>query len=151
MDVKSGPPARVSIPKIGADSSLVQVGLKADGSMEIPPADQPMQAAWYKQSPIPGNKGPAIIVGHVDGNSQPGIFFRLKELAAGDKVTVTGADGGTTSFVVTRTQQVNKDQVPDEVYNATAGSELRLITCGGSFDQQAGSYRDNIIVYAKAG
>ncbi|GGM68253.1 class F sortase [Longimycelium tulufanense] len=148
---KTSPPATIRIPKIGAESSLVSVGLTRDGSMEIPSVEQPMQAAWYKESPIPGNTGPAIIVGHVDGNAKPGIFFRLKELKKGDEVLVDNRDGSQSRFVVTRTQQVDKDRFPeDDVYGNTAGPELRLITCGGAFDTSARSYRDNIIVYAKA-
>ncbi|GAA4529311.1 class F sortase [Amycolatopsis samaneae] len=148
---KTAPPATVRIPKIGAESSLVQIGLKADGTLDVPPVDKPMQAAWYRESPVPGNRGPALIVGHVDGRQQPGIFFRLREVAAGDQVVVGNGDGSQTTFTVTRTQQIDKDQLPsDAVYGDTPGPELRLITCGGSFDKAEHSYRDNIIVYAKA-
>ncbi len=142
------PPAAVQIPKIGAESSLTQVGFNPDGSMEIPPVDQPLQAAWYRHSQVPGEPGPAVIVGHVDGNHRPGIFHRLRELKEGDEVVVTKGDGTRQRFTVTHTVQVEKDQLPPDVFGGTAEPELRLITCGGTFDKTARSYRDNIVVYA---
>ncbi|KJK34001.1 peptidase C60, partial [Lentzea aerocolonigenes] len=142
-------PTEVRIPKIGATSSLVPLGLNADETVEVPPVEQPMQAGWYKLARTPGEAGPAILLGHVDGNKQPGIFFRLKELAEGDQVEVSRKDGTTATFRVRKTEQIAKDSFPTEaVYGETDEPELRLITCGGSFDQAAHSYRDNIIVYA---
>jgi LPXTG-site transpeptidase (sortase) family protein len=142
-------PTEVRIPKIGAKSSLVPLGLNPDETVEVPPVEQPMQAGWYKHARTPGESGPAVLLGHVDGNQQPGIFFRLKELGAGDEVEVSRKDGTTARFRVRRTEQIAKNSFPTEaVYGDTTEPELRLITCGGSYDQAARSYRDNIIVYA---
>jgi LPXTG-site transpeptidase (sortase) family protein len=143
-------PTEVRIPKIGAKSSLVPLGLNPDETIEVPPVEQPMQAGWYKLARTPGEAGPAVLLGHVDGNRQPGIFFRLKELVEGDEVEVSRKDGSTARFRVRRTEQIAKNSFPTEaVYGETGEPELRLITCGGSFDPAARSYRDNIIVYAK--
>lgn len=143
-------PVSVDIPKIGAHSSLVPLGLNADNSVEVPPVTQPMQAGWYTNGPTPGEVGPAVILGHVDGNKQKGIFYRLKELAPGDKVAVARKDGQTAEFVVTKVDKVPKDTFPtDAVYGDTPDAQLRLITCGGAFDRAAHSYVDNIIVYAQ--
>ncbi|QWF79377.1 class F sortase [Amycolatopsis sp. CA-230715] len=145
-------PAAIDIPKLGAHSSLIPLGLNADDTIEVPPVSQPMQAGWYRYGPTPGETGPAVVLGHVDGNKLPGIFFRLKELKPGDAVTVSRKDGSTARFVVREVDQVPKDTFPtDAVYGDTAAPELRLITCGGSFDHAAHSYRDNIIVYATLG
>ncbi|MFC0109986.1 class F sortase [Kibdelosporangium aridum] len=142
-------PTEISIPKIGARSSLVPLGLNADQTIQVPPVDQPMQAGWYDKAPTPGEVGPAIILGHVDGNKKPGIFFRLKEMAVGDEVSVSRQDGTTALFKVTHVEQIAKKEFPtDKVYGDTQGAELRLITCGGTFDHAAHSYKDNIIVYA---
>ena len=142
-------PTEVRIPRIGAISSLVPLGLNPDETIEVPPVGQPMQAGWYRLARTPGEAGPAVILGHVDGNRQPGIFFRLKELTAGDEVEVSRKDGTTARFRVRATEQIAKDSFPTEaVYGETTEPELRLITCGGSYDQAARSYRDNIIVYA---
>jgi LPXTG-site transpeptidase (sortase) family protein len=142
-------PTELRIPKIGAKSSLVPLGLNPDETIEVPPVEQPMQAGWYKHARTPGESGPAVLLGHVDGNKQPGIFFRLKELAEGDEVEVSRKDGTTARFRVRRTEQIAKASFPTEaVYGDTNEAELRLITCGGSYDQAARSYQDNIIVYA---
>lgn len=142
-------PAEVVIPKIGARSTLVPLGLNPDETIEVPPVEQPMQAGWYVHARAPGEPGPAIILGHVDGNSQPGVFHRLKELAPGDDVDVTRADGSTVRFAVVRVDQVPKERFPtDAVYGDTPDPVLRLITCGGVFDRSARSYQDNVIVYA---
>ena len=142
-------PTSVKIPKIGADSSLISVGLKTDGSISVPSVHKPMQAAWYQLSPVPGDVGPAVVLGHVDGDKQPGIFYKLKDLAPGDEVDVDRSDGKKLKFVVDRVTQVPKDTFPrDAVYGNSDKPELRLITCGGAFDHAEHSYKDNVIVYA---
>ncbi len=146
---ESVPPKSVRIPKIEAKSSLVGLGLAEDGTVEVPPVTQPMQASWFTGGPVPGDLGPSVILGHVDGDSRPGIFHRLKELAPGDEVLVDRTDGSTARFLVSRVDRVAKKEFPTEaVYGDTDAAELRLITCGGSFDEAARSYRDNVIVYA---
>lgn len=141
-------PVSIEIPRIGARSTLVSVGLNSDGTLAVPPVSQPMQAAWYERSPTPGERGPAVLLGHVDGGGRPGIFHRLRTLTRGDNVLVTRQDGRTAEFLVRRVEQVAKDSFPtSRVYGNTAGAEIRLITCGGSFDSASGNYRDNVIVY----
>ena len=106
-------------------------------------------AGWYTGSPRPGAIGSAIIVGHVDSYQGDGIFFRLDTLSPGDKVYVKRADGTTVMFAVTRVQKYLKDEFPTSaVYGPTPDAELRLITCGGTFDSTTGHYLSNIVVYA---
>lgn len=142
-------PLWMDVPAIGAKSSLVPLGLNADQTVEVPPVDQPMQAGWYKHGPTPGQTGPAVVLGHVNGGGRDGIFVRLHELRPGAEIRIGREDGQVARFVVERVDQVPKKQFPaDSVYGNTKEPELRLITCGGSFDENADSYRDNIIVYA---
>ena len=142
-------PTSVKIPKIGAESSLLAVAVNTDGSISVPSVHTPMQAAWYKLSPVPGEVGPAIVLGHVDGDKKPGIFYKLKDLAPGDEVDIDRSDGRKLKFVVDRVTQVPKDTFPREaVYGNSDRPELRLITCGGAFDHAEHSYKDNIVVYA---
>ncbi|HWE88076.1 MAG TPA: sortase, partial [Pseudonocardiaceae bacterium] len=104
---------------------------------------------WF-DGPTPGEIGPAVILGHVDGDRQIGIFYRLHELVAGDQIVVTRQDGSMVTFAVTSVQQVPKTAFPtDQGYGNTTDPELRLITCGGSFNRAERSYVDNVIVYAK--
>ncbi|WP_203935633.1 class F sortase [Planosporangium mesophilum] len=142
-------PVRMSIPALDVASSLVPLGLTADQTLEVPPVEDPMQAGWYSLGPTPGETGVAVIVGHVDGYHEPGIFYQLYQLKRGDQVLITRQDGGTARFAVYRTAQVDKTDFPtDQVYAATSRPELRLITCGGNFDRRSGNYTDNIIVFA---
>jgi hypothetical protein len=142
-------PVWIDVPGIRAHSSLVPLGLNADRTVEVPPVDQPMQAGWYEHSPAPGQTGPSVVLGHVDGGGQDGIFARLHELRPGDEIRIGREDEQVARFVVERTEQFPKTEFPaDQVYGDTKGPELRLITCGGSFDEAANSYRDNVIVFA---
>jgi hypothetical protein len=155
-------PTSVTIPAIGAHSSLIPLGLTPEGALEVPPVDQPMQAGWYAglDSAIdgdeirPGENGPAVILGHVDGvingqKGQSGVFHDLGKLRPGDDVLVDRADGQRLRFVVQRVESHDKDTFPTrEVYGDTDGPELRLITCGGDFDRAAGHYVENTIVWA---
>lgn len=140
-------PTRVHVPSLGVDSSLAQ--LDVDDSGVLVPPTLFDQAGWFAGGPAPGDVGPAVLAGHVDSWTGPAVFFRLDEIAVGDEVLVDRADGTTVRFAVTRVDRYAKDDFPtDEVYGPTPKAELRLITCGGEFDQARRSYLDNVVVYA---
>lgn len=139
-------PVRLQIPAIGVDSPLMDLGLKSDGTMQVPPAGFP--AGWYTGAPTPGEVGPAIIAGHVDWNG-PAVFYRLRDLKPGDTVSVTREDGIVAVFRVTQVQQFAKNAFPTAlVYGNIAVPGLRLITCGGSWNTTTHHYNDNIIAFA---
>ncbi len=141
-------PERIVIDAIGVDADVIDLGIDGDGRMEVPTDFD--QAGWFTPGPRPGRVGPAVIAGHVDSRSGPAVFYRLPELEAGDEIEVQGDDGEVVTFAVRGLEQHPKDEFPTEqVYAGTPGSELRLITCGGVFDDDERSYRDNIIVYAE--
>ncbi|HVM00866.1 MAG TPA: class F sortase [Egibacteraceae bacterium] len=141
--------SRLEIPAIGVSTPLLSLGLNADRTMEVPRDFS--RAGWYRYSPVPGEPGPAVVAGHVTSRSGPGVFHRLSELSPGDLVEVRFADGRTATFAVTRVERHPKEAFPhDRVYGETAGSELRLITCGGEFDRSQNAHRDNVVVYASA-
>jgi hypothetical protein len=144
-------PLALSVPAIGVDSPLVQLGRNADGTVEVPSLDDPdARPGWFRDSPTPGALGPAIILGHVDSRRYgPGVFYRLGDLRPGDGVTVTRADGTVATFTVDAVRQVAKTDFPTlEVYGNLDHAGLRLITCGGEFDPDARSYESNVIVFA---
>jgi hypothetical protein len=150
---QSAPPAPVAspvsltIPLIGVKTNLITLGLAQGGAMQVPSSTT--VAGWYTGSPRPGSIGSAIIVGHIDSESGPGVFYRLPELRSGNDVFVKRADGTTAEFRVTSVQTYLKDQFPTgQVYGPTPDAELRLITCGGAFDSATGHYLSNIVVYA---
>ena len=142
-------PVLLTIPLIGVHTQLVTLGLTAAGELQVPSSTS--VAGWYTGSPRPGATGPAIIVGHIDSLTGPGVFYRLSELAAGDKIYVKRADGTLVEFRVTSVQTYLKNRFPTEdVYGPVPDPELRLITCGGAFDAATGHYLSNIVVYATA-
>ncbi|HLK76473.1 MAG TPA: class F sortase [Streptosporangiaceae bacterium] len=144
-------PVSLTIPLIGVQTDLMTLGLKSDGELQVPPPNMVSVAGWYTGSPRPGAIGSSIIVGHIDGGggSIKGVFFRLTQLSAGDKIYVKRADGTLVEFQVTSVQQYLKDHFPTQaVYGAVPDPELRLITCDGTFDLATGHYLSNIVVYA---
>jgi len=146
-------PVSISIPAIGIESRLLYVGLNSDGTIAVPPLDDPPltnEAAWYKYSPTPGQLGPSIIEGHVDSLREgPSVFFRLGALKPGDLVDITLADRRVAVFKITGVRLYAKSQFPTStVYGVTDYAALRLITCGGSFDEQSHHYTSNVVAFA---
>jgi sortase (surface protein transpeptidase) len=142
------PPVRLSVPAIGVQTPLLRLGLEPDRSMEVP-GDFDL-AGWFAEGPAPGQPGPAVIAGHVDSKTGPAVFYRLRELRAGDRIDVTRADGSRLRFVVDTTQSFPKAEFPTAaVFGPTPEAELRLVTCAGAFDRARGSYRDNLVVFAR--
>jgi len=141
------PPAFLTIPAIGVRTSLIRLGLTPADTLAPPPTTT--VAGWYTGSPAPGAIGTAVIAGHVDSVSGPGVFFRLRQLHPGQRIYVRQAGGRLAVFRVTSVRQYVKARFPTfRVYGAAPTPELRLITCGGTFDFTTGSYLSNVVVYA---
>jgi LPXTG-site transpeptidase (sortase) family protein len=140
-------PTRITIAKIAVHSNLMKLGLKSDGTLQVPPAAFP--AGWYVGAPTPGQQGPAVIVGHVHWNGRAGVFARLGQLRVHDRITVLRADGQSVTFEVTSTRVFAKSHFPTAlVYGNVNDAELRLITCGG-YDRVAHKYEANLVVFAR--
>ena len=138
-------PARVVIPSVQIDASLMEVGLREEGVAEVPPFGS---AAWYKLGPAPGANGPAVLLGHVDSKRGPDVFYRLRDIKLGDTVFVYGEDGDMAAFLVDGKEQTLKTALPTErIWNGSQQPLIRLITCGGEFDHSTGHYLSNLIVY----
>jgi LPXTG-site transpeptidase (sortase) family protein len=145
---RSAPPARIRIPAIGVSAPVVRLGLKPDGTLEVPSDFD--DTGWYTGGPAPGETGPAVIAGHIDSHRGPAVFYRLRELRRGDQVSVERADGSSVRFTVDGIAQYPKRAFPTEaVFGPSPDPILRLITCGGSFDRSQRSYRDNVVVTAR--
>lgn len=142
-------PVQVAVPSIGVRAPLIRLGLAADGSVRVPPADRPGEAGWYDGGPTPGERGAAVVLGHVDSAQGAAVFYDLGRLRPGHRVEAVRADGRVAVFTVESVERVAKDRFPTRrVYGPLDHAGLRLVTCGGSFDRAKRSYRDNIIVYA---
>ena len=142
------PPVRLAIPAIGVATPLVRLGLEPDGGMAVP--SDFGRAGWFTGGPAPGQVGPSVIAGHVDSKTGPAVFYRLRELRPGQAILVERADGRRLRFVVEEARSYPKAGFPTAaVFGPVPEAALRLITCAGDFDRARGSYRDNLVVFAR--
>jgi sortase (surface protein transpeptidase) len=143
-------PTSLNIPKIGVNAQVIGLGVNADGTLQVPSLEQAQLTSWYQDGPSPGEPGNAVVVGHVDSHvTGPAVFFRLGELLPGDIVKIGRADGTVATFRVDGVKSYPKTDFPtDLVYGPAGRPGLRLITCGGDFDENQRSYEDNVIVFA---
>lgn len=147
---RPAPATAVRIDAIGVEEPLVDLGLTDSGELEVP-AD-PARVGWFTGGGRPGGPGPTVIVGHVDSADGPAVFARLPELTTGDSVVVTSSGGRETRYVVRDAQTFSQDpgDFPTEaVFGATGTDALRLITCTGPYDEAAGRYTQNRVVFAE--
>jgi sortase (surface protein transpeptidase) len=139
-------PVTLSIPSIGLTVPVSELGLNPNDTIQVPTDFQ--EPGWYRLGPSPGQRGSAIILGHVDSYQGPAVFFKLRILRPGAHVDVTLADHVITHFEVRQVAEYPKTDFPtDLVYGSHGYSGLQLITCGGVFDSQTGHYLSNIVVY----
>jgi sortase (surface protein transpeptidase) len=144
-------PVSLAIPAIGVRTNVIDLGLNSDRTLQVPPLTQVgvKEAGWYDLGPTPGQLGPAVIAGHVDSYQGPGVFFRLGALRPGNLIDVTRADGTTAIFRVDAVAEYTKTAFPtQQVYGPVNYPGLRVITCGGAFDNQTHHYLSNIVIYA---
>jgi sortase (surface protein transpeptidase) len=142
-------PVRIQIPSIGVDAPLIRLGLDANRALEVP--ERFDVAGWWTGGSRPGERGPAVIAGHVDSKTGPAVFYEIPRLRRGDVVTVRRRDGSSVRFTVQGSARYAKAHFPTaRVYGATRRPTLRLITCSGDFDRSSGHYLDNTVIYATA-
>ncbi|MFF4841386.1 class F sortase [Streptomyces collinus] len=140
---------RVRIPAIRVDAPVTPVGLDANGWVGAPPPEDPNLAGWFTGAVSPGEKGTAVVVGHVDNKQGPAVFYGLGALKKGNRVEVLRKDGKTAVFEIYGVEVFAKSDFPsDRVYGSKGTPELRVITCGGGFSKQNG-YDGNVVVFAR--
>jgi sortase (surface protein transpeptidase) len=150
----SSVPLRVRIPSLGIDAALIRLGLDSTGAVSVPPLGDANVAGWFTGNPTPGERGAAVIVGHVDTAYGRAVFYPLGNIQPGADILVDRTDHRAARFRVTSVEVVDKNRFPAErVYGTgrerdpSSVPELRVITCGGAFDGQ--HYADNLVVYAE--
>ncbi|MFD3786182.1 class F sortase [Streptomyces cyaneofuscatus] len=149
--VEGDAPRSVEVPSVGIDAPVVRRGLDQDGAIDPPPYDLPQTAGWYGKGTEPGAEGAALLVGHVDTETKPAVFYGLSAVRPGEKVKVTREDGSVAEFTVDDVQVVTRERFDAEkAYGPRVDgrAELRLITCGGTYDQKSRSYTANVVVSA---
>lgn len=157
------PPAVIGAPEIEPDgpqpigltieaievetAPVLGVGIRTDGDMEVPPADE---VGWYEYGPTPGETGSAVLAAHIAFDGQDGVFVNLDELPVGSLITVEYDDGSSSDFVAVAKEQYGKRELPkDDIFARDGEPQLVLITCGGDFNREVRSYEDNVVIYAE--
>lgn len=147
---KVASPRRLSVPALGIDTKIYQVGLDRRKNVVIP--EDIRKVGWYRLGVPPGvDRGNAVIVGHRDGSGyRKGAFYYLSTLKPGSVVTVTTSAKRTLKYRVSSVKSILKKRLPYEKYFAVDGKhQLVLISCGGYYDRNNGGYQDNVIVTAE--
>jgi hypothetical protein len=141
-------PKTLRIPELGIDTSLISLGLNADGTVGVPPT--PNEVGWYDGSPTPGQLGPATILGHVSWLGTPAEFYKIGTLKRGQTLSITRDDGYVATFTVQGVRSYPKNSFPTAaVYGNLPYAGLRLITCSGPYDASEHYFPNNLVVYAQ--
>ncbi|MER5213427.1 class F sortase [Streptomyces sp. NPDC002838] len=139
---------RLVIPYLDVDAPVMGLRLDRERRLPAPPDSKSNLVGWYAQGPSPGEQGTAVAVGHLDTDTGPAVFAGLTELKPGRSVEVRRADGRTAVYTVDAIKKYEKANFPDrEVYGPRGRPELRLITCGGTYNRRTG-YSGNLVVFA---
>lgn len=142
-------PVRVVMAGLGIDGVVERTGVNDRGELDVPADARTL--VWYRYGPSPGDPGSAVIAGHLDWKGVLGVFHQLAATSVGTTVTVHYSDGAERSFTVTAVELVDKPAVAvDGTFFRNGASVLRLVTCGGEFDDAVNSYKSNVIVTAVA-
>ncbi|MPY60950.1 class F sortase [Streptomyces spongiae] len=142
-------PERLSIPAIAVSAPFTELSIGASGQLDPPPADDSNLVGWFQDGASPGERGASIVVGHVDTKTGPAVFSRLGALRPGSMVRIIRADRTVANFKVDSVKAFSKEDFPnDRVYADTPSPQLRLITCGGAYNQSTREYEENVVVFA---
>jgi hypothetical protein len=144
-------PELLAIPRIKIRAHVIPLGLNSNGTAAVPPLSRPFQTSWFDRGPAPGQRGTAVVFGHVDAEKVgPAVFYRIGALRPGDLIYVTLRDHAVAAFRVYAVALYRKSEFPTSaVYGYTRRPTLRLITCGGTFDRRTRHYLGNLVVFAR--
>lgn len=139
-------PVAVRIADLALEAPVISVGVDEDNQFAVPAADT---VGWYRYSATPGSAGSAVLAAHVDYAGRAGAFFNLAKLELDETLEVEMADGSVLRYRVIDNQSYDKTELPAvELFRKDGDPVLTLITCGGTFDTERRSYRDNVVVTA---
>ncbi|MFI6727846.1 class F sortase [Streptomyces sp. R-74717] len=142
-------PTRLQIPSLAVKAPFTKLSIGADGRLNPPPPNDSNLVGWFKGGVTPGERGAAIVAGHVDTTTGPAVFLQLQFLKPGSTVDITRADGSVATFEVDSVETFSKAKFPNKrVYSDTPSAQLRLITCGGPYNRKAKHYEDNVVAFA---
>lgn len=140
-----GAPRRLIIPVININAGIQYVGVNSEGEMEVP--NNTVDVAWFKLGIRPGERGSAVISGHINGeNGEAGVFTDLNKLKKGDRLYIEDDKGTTNSFIV-RESRIYDPGYAEEVFSSSDKAHLNLVTCNGVWDSVEKSYSKRLVVF----
>jgi sortase (surface protein transpeptidase) len=135
------------IPALDVDGPVLAAGVNEAAELDVPPDARSL--VWYRHGPAPGEPGSAVIAGHLNWRGVRGVFADLADVPVGEQLTVSYDDGSQRPFTVAAVELVDKPAVSVHgVFARDGASVLRLVTCGGEFDDDTRHYRSNVVVTA---
>lgn len=141
-------PARITIPSIGVDAAIEATGVLDNGEMGVP--EEIDQVGWFEPGFKVGAKGHAVLAGHVDSYTGPAIFYHLSNVEPGEKVIITDVDGREMVFQINEKTSYPTNEAPiADIFGASDGRMINLITCTGTFDLDTGSHEERLVVTAE--
>ncbi|WP_139991297.1 class F sortase [Paenibacillus paridis] len=141
-------PVSISIPAIGVDAAIEEVGTMKNGQMGVPQNIDGV--GWFEPGTKPGERGNAVMAGHVDSLTGPAVFYKLDRLKAGDEVVLKDKDGVTRAFIVTGTASYPRKDAPlENIFGFSYQRHLNLITCTGEFNKEAKTHEERLVVFTE--
>jgi hypothetical protein len=142
------PPQAVAIPAAGVSAPVVVMGVRPDGELRVP--ESPRVVGWWVGSAPAGSPdATTLLAGHVDSAAEGvGALAALRDLGPGARIELTDVFTERHAYRVVARRTYPKYALPDDVFAVRGRARLVLVTCGGPFDESAGRYRDNVVVYA---
>jgi LPXTG-site transpeptidase (sortase) family protein len=145
-----GTPKKIIIESLNLKIDVTFVGIDPSGYLETP--KEWNVAGWYTQSARPGENGNMLVDGHYDDNyGRPAVFWKLKNLKPGDKVSVLDSYGRSYDYTVVDSYYVDINDPERLKVLEVSGNvpALTLITCGGVWNVAKHTYSDRLVVSAE--
>jgi hypothetical protein len=143
-----GVPVKLALPSERVSAPVVPAGTRSDGQLRLPRSPS-VVGWWVRSAPAGDRRDTTMLAGHVDSATEGvGALAALREIDVGSPVVLTDTFGVQHRYRVAARRVYPKYALPDDIFTVTGRMRVVLITCGGPFDEDAGRYRDNVVVYA---
>ena len=141
-------PKQLRIPIISVNAKIQYIGIAKNGKMATP--NNFTDVGWFQSGIVPGNKGSAVIDGHVDnGLAFPAVFTSLEKLNIGNDIYIDTIGGNILHFQVTNIKNYDANAETAEIFNQNDGNYIKLITCAGVWSILHRTHDQRLVVTAK--
>jgi LPXTG-site transpeptidase (sortase) family protein len=140
-------PQKLQIPAIGVDANVEAVGVNEEGNMAAP--SDWRDVSWYQPGFKPGERGNAVLSGHLDWKENKAVFWDLNKLQTGDVVQVSEGSRRLTYMVTGSKEYDYQVTNTTPIFGESDVSQLKLITCDGDFIEGSDTYEKRLIVTAQ--